>query len=222
MKKTTLLLLTSVSCLLSACYTTPEMDENKYRVYYENNDKCCDTQSVYQNSGLRNCIEEQMAKDDANKKTVTIIPTERGTLVVPKAVGDEEMKDTNRVYEVVDISKTDTVVIKEGSSSAQVTATTATVTVTEVEKSEVVEDVTSVEDFTSVETTLTSVSEETLPAGDENQDVEDVDFVIDLDEIAPPAEGKTLDELIATEDEIVISEPEEQKIEKEVLPIEEK
>jgi len=133
MKKTILLLLTSVSCvLMSACYTTPEMDENKYRLSYEEGEIGCNTQADYQHEGLRECIEKRMAYEDAHKKTVTIIPTENGTLVIPKAQGDVDMMDTSRVYEVVG-GESVNVVVEDGTSPDSA-LTQTTVTIEAVEK----------------------------------------------------------------------------------------
>lgn len=116
MKKTLLILLTSVSFLsISACYTTPEMDELRTRVDYENTEEGCSAEADYLHEGLRNCIESRMAFDDENKKTVTIVPTKKGTLVIPRAYDDETMMDTSRIYERVDINDK-TVVIEDGSA----------------------------------------------------------------------------------------------------------
>lgn len=111
MKKTTLLLLST--CLLCGCYSTPEMNEVRYSHRMTQNPLGCDSVGSYQNEGLRNCIESRMAYEDANKKTVTIIPTDNGTLVVPKTGDDEDMKDPSRVYEVVEPKSNTQIVIKD-------------------------------------------------------------------------------------------------------------
>lgn len=126
MKKTTLLLLST--CLLCGCYSTPEMNEVRYSHRMTQNPLGCDSVGSYQNEGLRNCIESRMAYEDANKKTVTIIPTDNGTLVVPKTGDDEDMKDPARVYEVVEPKSNTQIVIKnesltEDSAAAQASET---------------------------------------------------------------------------------------------------
>ena len=68
MKKTILLFLTSVSCvLLNACYATPEMKPNEYKISYDGGDGVCSAQSEYQHEGLRNCIEQGIAYENSNK-----------------------------------------------------------------------------------------------------------------------------------------------------------
>ncbi len=126
MKKTTLLLLST--CLLYGCYSAPEMNEVRYSHRMTQNPLGCDSVGSYQNEGLRNCIESRMAYEDANKKTVTIIPTDNGTLVVPKTGDDEDMKDPSRVYEVVEPKSNTQIVIKdeslaEGNAVAQASET---------------------------------------------------------------------------------------------------
>ena len=134
MKKTTLILFTSVACIsLSACYSTPEMDELRYRTAYEDIEEGCNAEADYMHEGLRNCIEARMAYDDENKKTVTIVPTKTGTLVIPKTYDDETMMDTSRIYERVDIND-HSVVIEEGVAPRMAAVTTETTTIIEVEK----------------------------------------------------------------------------------------
>ena len=112
MKKTTLLLLTS--CALAGCYTTPEMTENKYRDFYSDT-SVCGTSTMYQNKNLRECIENRLEEEDKEKKTISILPLPNGeTLIVPKTQDDLELKDTNRVYEVIDIRTQTSVVIENG------------------------------------------------------------------------------------------------------------
>ena len=119
MKKTTLLLLTS--CALAGCYTAPEMTENKYRDFYSDT-SVCGTSTMYQNKNLRECIEKRLAEEDKNKKTVTILPMPNGdTLIVPKTEDDAELKDVNRVYEVIDVNAQTSVVIEEGQMTAEKT-----------------------------------------------------------------------------------------------------
>ena len=118
MKKTLLILLTSISFLsVTACYTAPEMDELKYKVDYEEGG--CNVEADYMHEGLRNCIESRIAYNDENKKTVTIVPTKDGTLVIPRTYDDETMMDTSRIYERVDINDT-SVVIEDGSAPKDV------------------------------------------------------------------------------------------------------
>ena len=119
MKKTTLLLLTS--CALAGCYTSPEMTENKYRDFYSDT-SICGTSTMYQNKELRECIENSLADEDQNKKTVSILPLPNGdTLVVPKTDDDAELKDVKRVYEVVDIKTQSSVVIENGQMTEKIT-----------------------------------------------------------------------------------------------------
>lgn len=119
MKKTTLLLLTS--CALAGCYTAPEMTENKYRDFYSD-ESICGTSTMYQNEKLRECIEKRLAEEDENKKTVTILPMPNGdTLIVPKTEDDAELKDVNRVYEVVEVKAQTSVVIEEGQMTTEKT-----------------------------------------------------------------------------------------------------
>ncbi len=102
MKKTSLFLLTSVSCaMLCGCYSSPEMQENTYKTQFTR-ESCGQSETVYQHEGLRQCAEARMAFENDNKKTVTIIPTDGDTLVVPRAYDEQDMFDLNRVYEVVD------------------------------------------------------------------------------------------------------------------------
>ncbi|MBO7332920.1 MAG: hypothetical protein J6U64_04580, partial [Alphaproteobacteria bacterium] len=101
MKKTTLFLLTT--CALAGCYSAPEMVENKYRGYYSDS-SVCGASTDYQHEELRACIERRLKEEDKNKKTVSIVPLENGTsMIIPKVPGDEILKDTSLIYEVVDI-----------------------------------------------------------------------------------------------------------------------
>ena len=205
MKKTILLLLTSVSCVLvSACYTTPEMNENKYKLSYEDGLAVCKAQTDYQHEGLRNCIERAIAYDDAHKKTVTIIPTEQGTLVVPKAYDDEDMMDTSRVYEVVGGENVNVVVEEGAAPNTEVTQTTITITEIEKEKTD-------------------EATQEIIEEAQEDQDVSDEtneEIVIDevvqdnQEEVAPSNETtELLDETI--EAEILQQQEEPAEVEKE-------
>jgi len=103
MKKTTLFLLSSVSVLIG-CYSSPEMNENRYEEMYQNSTATCrQPEESYQHKGLRSCLETRIAWDNAHKKTVTIIPNDRGLpLVLPKTYDSEKMLEENRVYEVID------------------------------------------------------------------------------------------------------------------------
>lgn len=117
MKKTTLLLLTS--CALAGCYTAPEMTENKYRDFYSDT-SVCGTSTMYQNEKLRNCIENRLNKE--KNKTVSVMPLPNGdTLIVPKTPDDAELKDVNRVYEVVDVRAQTSVVIEDGQMTETIT-----------------------------------------------------------------------------------------------------
>ena len=139
MKKTTLLLLTS--CALAGCYTAPEMTENKYRDFYSD-ESICGTSTMYQNEKLRECIEKRLAEEDKNKKTVTILPMPNGdTLIVPKTEDDAELKDINRVYEIVEVKTQTSVVIEEGQmTAAETTEETAEKTEAKEENITVIED----------------------------------------------------------------------------------
>ena len=180
MKKTLLILLTSASFLsISACYTTPEMDELRSRVDYEHAEGGCNTEADYLHEGLRNCIESRMAFDDENKKTVTIVPTKKGTLVIPRAYDDETMMDTSRIYERVDIND-NTVVIEEGfapkKTSAEETTTIEISQTNEEELSEVAESET-LEEVTDdqeepVEETVEEVTTEEKVESDETAEEE--------------------------------------------------
>ncbi len=103
MKKTILLLLSSVS-ILAACYTSPEMNEGRYEdMYIEDESACRYNDDTYQHKGLRKCLETKAAFDSANKKTVQIVQQKDGTaLIVPKTYDDSLMLEKNRVYQVVD------------------------------------------------------------------------------------------------------------------------
>ena len=185
MKKTLLILLTSVSFLsISACYSTPEMNELRSRIDYENAEGGCNTQADYQHEGLRNCIESRMAYDDENKKTVTIVPTKKGSLVIPRSYDDEAMMDVSRIYERVDIND-DTVVIEEGFAP----------------KKALVKETTTI-----IETS--KVREEVTNEKVENESFEEESIAVEKD---VPAEDIS-DEVVEEE---VVDEPEEEKVEAE-------
>ncbi|MBP5534578.1 MAG: hypothetical protein J6Y03_03635 [Alphaproteobacteria bacterium] len=162
MKKTLLILFASVSFFsVTACYTTPEMDEVRYKNDYENVEGGCSAEADYQHEGLRNCIESRMAYDDENKKTVTIITTKKDTLVIPRTYDDEAMMDTSRIYERVDINDR-SVVIEDGSAPKEALPAK----VEEAEESE--------ENTTIVEVSKTSTQEETEIVKISKDDVEAV------------------------------------------------
>ncbi len=103
MRKTTLFLLSSVS-ILAACYTSPEMNEGRYEdLYLEDESACRYNDNLYQHKGLRRCLEDKVAYENSNKKTVQIIQQKDGmALVVPKTYDDSLMIEKNRVYQVIE------------------------------------------------------------------------------------------------------------------------
>lgn len=187
MKKTTLLLLTS--CALAGCYTAPEMTENKYRDFYSDT-SVCGTSTMYQNQKLRECIENRLAEDEKNKKTVSILPLENGdTLVVPKTADDAKLKDTTRVYEIVDIRENAPVVVEEGNS-------------TEIQQEEVTDNIVVEEDTTKpVETTETTAVVETL--------IEQAPIVEEAEQFEEPKDADTFIELEESSEVIVETNDEE-------------
>lgn len=119
MKKTTLLLL-SCAGVLAGCYTSPEMNEGRYEnLYIEDESACRYNDGIYQHKGLRRCLENRMAYEDANKKTVKILQQKDGTaLVIPKTYDDALMSEQNRVYEVVE-RDTNTIFTNENAKASE-------------------------------------------------------------------------------------------------------
>ena len=95
MKKTTLLFLSTVG-VLAGCYTSPEMDEKRYEnLYISSSAACRQPEDTYQHKGLRSCLENRIAWDNAHKKTVEIIPNDKGLpLVVTKTTDGVMVKET--------------------------------------------------------------------------------------------------------------------------------
>ena len=119
MKKTTLLLL-SCAGVLAGCYTSPEMNEGRYEnLYIEDESACRYNDGIYQHKGLRRCLENRMAYEDANKKTVKILQQKDGTaLVIPRTYDDALMSEQNRVYEVVE-RNTNTIFTNENAKASE-------------------------------------------------------------------------------------------------------
>ena len=190
MKKTSLFLLTSVSCaMLCGCYSSPEMQENTYKTQFTR-ESCGQSETVYQHEGLRQCAEARMAFENDNKKTVTIIPTDGDTLVVPRAYDEQDMFDLNRVYEVVD-PRDHSIVSVDEEASCEDMEMTAT------EQGDVIVDENAVEQEVNDQSAALTESE-TAPVVDE---VMDLEFEEVKDDQIP-----AIDEEIASEQEQVVQD----------------
>lgn len=121
MKKIMVVLLGSSALLMSGCYSTPEFKVNAQRQAEGELAITCGTQEeLYQHSALKACVESKQKMLDENKKTVYITQDVNGNpLVVPKACGDQQMMEKNRVYPVVDI-RDKAIVEEEGNAPEEI------------------------------------------------------------------------------------------------------
>ena len=190
MKKTSLFLLTSVSCaMLCGCYSSPEMQENTYKTQFTR-ESCGQSETVYQHEGLRQCAEARMAFENDNKMTVTIIPTDGDTLVVPRAYDEQDMFDLNRVYEVVDPRDHSIVSVDEDASCEDMEMTAT-------EQGDVIVDENAAEQEVNDQSAALMESE-TAPVVD---DVMDLEFEEVKDDQIP-----AMDEEVASEQEQVVQD----------------
>ena len=181
MKKTLLILLTTVACLsLVACYTTPEMDELRLRTDYESTEGGCSAYTNYMHEGLRNCIESSIEYDEQTKKTVTILPTDSGTVVVPRAYDDETMMDTDRIYERVDINDNSVEITYESAPKGTVGQAVTTTTTETVSTKTVSESVSKTSAAVSAEATSEKAVDETeSEEKEENEENEESPVVVE-------------------------------------------
>jgi len=225
MKNLTVVLLASTAFLLSGCYSTPDFKINSQRQAEGELAITCGTQEeLYQHANLKACVEAKQKMLDENKKTVHIMYDMNGNpLVVPKACGDEQMMEKNRVYPVVDIR--DTAIVEEEGCAPEEILNPKTV-----EKEAVVEEVAPVEEVAdvSVEEPQEEVEEVVEPVVEEK--VPDIATPVDMDDflkenqpipatLEAPEKVDEIEATISTEGNVF---SENVKNEKEDLPLEEK
>ncbi|MBP5160475.1 MAG: hypothetical protein ILP11_00255 [Alphaproteobacteria bacterium] len=132
--KKNLLLLTALSVMVTACYSTIDQEKDILAVRRDKQavEGCQPMKTAYQHAGYRACVEETQAKIDSQPKTVYITETqEGGALVIPRVEGASEMLDSDE-YPVVDVRTKDAAVVSEASYTTVTTETTDTAEVTKV------------------------------------------------------------------------------------------
>ncbi len=245
MKKTSVLFACALPILLASCYSTPEFNETPVKHCKYKTTMGCDPENFYQNAAFRDCVEETAYIKQKNKKTVVFGEMASGeSLVIPKAVGMEEMSDPNMVYPVVDVRKTaeNAEVVIMNTSATQEDMAIQETTIVETEKTKTT--------TTTEERVTTALSGERLPieaataeelnglpeTGDPNQassfnvevSVEEEVTQTDVEPLSETSNEPVQLEQTETVEEIVVGEPvpalETELInnEKEVLPLEEK
>ncbi len=112
MKKTTLFLACALPLMLAACYSTKApIDEREAvrREYQASNG--CRSQAVYQHQYFKDCVTATAKEQEKNHNTIHLIEGADGrAIVIPRAPGDEEMKNPSMVYPVVDVTVKEVVV----------------------------------------------------------------------------------------------------------------
>ena len=234
MKKTTLFLACAVPLLLTACYSTNEPEEVRLQARRDYQAlHGCQNQAVYQHKYFKECAAKTAAEQAKNHKTVRLMEDNEGrSIVVPRAPGDDQMMDPNRIYPVVDVTMTE-VVVEEGCATQedmtidavqetqtvveeQTTETTTTETVTQTTETTVTESQASEQtvETQTTETQTTTVSD--TPA--ETQTVTNVTVETQETETTAPRAESDLEAQVNA----LLENGNSSSDQKEVLPTEEK
>ena len=170
--KKNLLLLTALSVMVAACYSTLDQEKEILDLRRDKQavEGCQPMKTAYQHAGYRACVEETQAKIDSQPKTVYITETAGGdALVIPRVEGASEMLDADG-YAVVDVRTKDSAVVSEASyttvtqeTTGPAEVTTTVVTETVVSKTEPVVEEVETEEITIEAPAEAESEKESLP-----------------------------------------------------------